>query len=532
MAEEPSMERTAHLGSTARATPGKPAVIDASSGETLSYAELDARSNRLAQWLYAQGLRRGDHIAVILENNIRYFEVFWAALRSGLGVVPVNRFLTPEEAAYIVADSASRVVVISHALRDLANGLTERMPGCRRRLMLDGVVAGWASFEDAIDSQRPEPLAQEWAGWIMLYSSGTTGRPKGIVRDEPQGPATDGVEPTWVASRRIFDFCSDMVYLSTAPLYHAAPLTFSIAAQFFGGTVVFLDKFDAAGSLAAIERYGVTHSQWVPTMFVRLLKLPDFEQKAYDLSSHRVAIHAAAPCPVEVKREMINWWGPILREYYGGTEGIGNTYIDSADWLAHPGSVGRTTAGLLYICDDDGNEVPTGEIGLIYFDSTKRSFHYHNDPDKTRAAQNPLHPTWTTIGDVGYLDPHGYLYLTDRKSFMIISGGVNIYPQAIEDALALHPSVADVAVIGVPSEEMGEDVKAVIETADGVEASEALERELIDFLRDKVARYMLPKSVDFVDELPRSPTGKLYKNAVRERYWAPVREANRRPQSQ
>ncbi len=522
------METTQHLGSRARATPDKPAVINATSGETLTYSELNARSNRLAQWLYSRGVRRGDHVAVILENNMRYFEVLWAALRSGLGVTPVNRFMTPDEAAYVVVDSGAQVVITSFAMRELAVGLTERMPGCGRRLMLDGVVEGWASYEEAIDSQPCEPLMQEWTGWIMMYSSGTTGRPKGIVRAEARGPVVDGLEPSWVASRRIFDFGPDMIYLSTAPLYHAAPLTFSMATQFFGGTVVFMEKFDAAASLAAIERFRVTHSQWVPTMFVRLLKLTDSERAARDLSSHRVAINAAAPCPVDVKRRMIDWWGPILREYYGGSEGVGNTYIDSADWLAHPGSVGRTTAAPIHICDDEGNEVPAGHVGLVHFESANRPFHYHNDPDKTRAAQNPLQPTWISMGDIGHVDPQGYLYLTDRKSFMIISGGVNIYPQAIEDALALHPGVADVAVIGVPSEEMGEDVKAVVEPADGIAPSEALARELIDFLRDKVARYMLPRSVDFVDRLPRSPTGKLYKNAVRERYWQPAADARPR----
>ena len=510
---------TAYLGSTARATPHKAAVIDASSGEALTFGELDARSNRLAQWLHAQGLRRGDHIAVVLENHLRYFEICWAALRSGLGVTPVNRFLTTDEAAYIVADSESKVVVTSHALRELASGLTEHMPSCLHRLMIDGTVPGWTGYEQAIDGQPAAALDQEWAGWIMLYSSGTTGRPKGIVRAEYQGPVTDGWEPSWVASRRIFDFSTDMVYLSPAPLYHAAPLTFSLATQFFGGTVVVMPKFDAAAALAAIDRHNVTHSQWVPTMFVRLLKLSEIERGAHDLSSHRVAIHAAAPCPADVKRQMIDWWGTILREYYGGSEGVGNTYIDSADWLAHPGSVGRATAGPLHICDDRGNELPAGEIGLVHFESASRPFHYHNDPVQTRAAQNPFHPNWITLGDVGRVDEQGYLYLTDRKSFMIISGGVNIYPQAIEDALAMHPSVSDVAVVGVPSAEMGEDVKAVVEPAAGVEPSEALERELIEFLRDKVARYMLPRSVDFVDQLPRSATGKLFKSAVRKRYW-------------
>ena len=265
--------------------PDKAAVINAGTGEVLSYRELDARANRLAHWLYAQGLRRGDHIAVILDNHIRYFEVCWAALRSGLGMTPVNRFLTPDEAAYIVADSAAQVVITSLAMRELASALTERMPGCRHRLMLDGTVEGWVSYDDAIASQPCEALAQEWTGWIMMYSSGTTGRPKGIVRAEPQGPVADGLEPTWVASRRIFDFGADMVYLSTAPLYHAAPLTFVMATQFFGGTVVMMERFDAAAALATIERYRVTHSQWVPTMFVRMLKLPPEVRGRYDLSS-------------------------------------------------------------------------------------------------------------------------------------------------------------------------------------------------------------------------------------------------------
>lgn len=525
----PCLARATYLGTRARETPDKIAVIAAGSGDVLSYRELDERSNRLAQWLAAQGVRRGDHIAVILENNIRYFEICWAALRSGLGVTPVNRFMTADEAAYIVADSESKVVFSSYAMRELADALSGRLPGCSHRLMLDGTVEGWASYEMAVSSQSNLSLAEEWAGQIMLYSSGTTGQPKGIVRTEPQGLLTDGLEPSWVSARRVFDLGEDSIYLSTAPLYHAAPLTFSLATHFFGGTVVFLEKFDAAASLAMIARYRVTHSQWVPTMFVRLLKLPEQEQRNHDLSSHRVAIHAAAPCAVEVKRRMLDWWGPILREYYGGSEGVGNTYIDSAAWLAHPGSVGRTNAGPLHICDFQGNELPSGENGLVYFETAQQPFNYHKDPEKTAAAQNPLHANWFTLGDIGYLDVQGYLYLTDRKSFMIISGGVNIYPQAIEDALALHPAVGDVAVIGIPSEEMGEDVKAVVEPAPGVEPSQALAAELIDFLRDKVARYMLPRSVDFVNQLPRSATGKLFKKVLRDRYWP--RSGDAKPQA-
>ena len=311
-----------------------------------------------------------------------------------------------------------------------------------------------------------------------------------------------------------------MVYLSPAPLYHTAPLGYAINIQFIGGTVVFMEKFDPADALALIERYRVTHSQWVPTMFVRMLKLPEALRLAYDLSSQRVAIHAAAPCPAAVKRQMIKWWGPILHEYYGATEGNGVTLIDSEEWLAHPGSVGRVQEGAIHICDDAGNELTNGDVGLIYFEGDAPKFEYHNDADKTRATQHPIHPNWTAVGDVGYLDAEGYLYLTDRKSFMIISGGVNIYPQAVEDQLVMHPSVGDAAVIGVPSDDMGEEVKALIQPASGVVPSQALADELLDFLKGKVARYMIPRTIDFIEEMPRLPTGKLYKQALRDSYWS------------
>jgi fatty-acyl-CoA synthase len=310
-----------------------------------------------------------------------------------------------------------------------------------------------------------------------------------------------------------------MVYLSPAPLYHAAPLGYVTNIQSHGGTVVMMRRFDAEAALRFIDQYKITHSQWVPTMFVRMLKLDDAQRAAHDLSSHQVAIHAAAPCPVDVKRRMIEWWGPIIHEYYAGTEGAGATIIDSADWLAHPGSVGRAALGVLHICDEAGRELPTGEAGLIYFEREALTFGYHNDAAKTRAAQHPDHPTWTSLGDVGYLDSGGYLYLTDRKAFMIISGGVNIYPQAIEDALILHPKVGDVAVFGVPDEEMGEAVKAVIEPAPGVAPDEALAAELLAFARERLAHYMAPRSVDFIEEMPRLPTGKLYKRVLKDRYW-------------
>lgn len=517
------MKTPKYLGDFAALTPDKPAVIDSATGERLSYRELDERSNRLAQVLYAQGLRRGDRIAMLLENHMRCFEVAWAAFRSGLLLTAVNRFLTADEVAYIVQDSGARAVVSSSAMAEVAAQLTGVLPLCERRLMVDGCIPGWESYEQTVDGAPCERLAEEWVGATLLYSSGTTGRPKGIVRAIPRTRFDDDdTQDPRLTMMRHYGFDADTVYLSTAPLYHAAPLSYATNVQFSGGTVVFMHKFDAVESLSLIGRYGITHSQWVPTMFIRLLKLPASAREGVDLSSHRVAIHAAAPCPAEVKRRMIEWWGPIVQEYYGGSEGNGLTVIDSHEALARPSSVGRAKLGVLRICDDDGHELPAGQDGLIYFERETLPFHYHNDPEKTRAAQHPRHPNWTAIGDIGHLDADGYLYLTDRRFYMIISGGVNIYPQAIEDALALHPSVQDVAVIGVPDAEMGEAVKAVIEPAPGVAPTTALAEELVSFLRGKVARFMLPRSVDFIDVMPRLPTGKLYKRALRERYAKPL----------
>jgi len=519
--EEPGTARMAgamYPGEHARTMPDRAAAIRAETGEVLTYAELDARSNQLAQLLHARGLRRGDHMALFMENRLDYFVVMWAAIRSGLIITAINRYLTAEEAAYIVGDCGARALVTSFDRVEVAVPLAAMVPGCGLRLMIGGVAEGYEGFEAAVAAMPADALAEEWLGDTMLYSSGTTGRPKGVKR----APTTAKVGEAFPGYEMFLGhgYHRDMVYLSPAPLYHAAPLAFCMATQRFGGTVVMMGRFDPVEALRAIERYRATHSQWVPTMFVRMLKLPEAERSGFDLSSHTHAIHAAAPCPVEVKRQMIEWWGPIITEYYGATEGNGRTVITSQEALERPGSVGRARLGIIHICDDEGRELPTGEDGLVYFERDTVPFAYHNDPGKTSRAQHPAHPTWTTLGDIGHLDADGYLYLTDRKAFMIISGGVNIYPQQIEDALVTHAKVRDAAVIGIPNPDLGEEVKAVVEPADGVEPDATLAEELTAYLRGKVARYMVPKSIDFTDALPRLPTGKLYKAALRDKYRA------------
>jgi fatty-acyl-CoA synthase len=509
-------------GHHARTSPDKPAVIAAGTGEAITYAELDARSNQLARLLWAQGLRRGDHVAMFLENHLRYFEIAWAALRSGLYLTTVNRYLTAREAGYIVDDCGAQVLISSRAVHEAAAEIPDHAPGCRRFLVVDGLPEGapprFESYQAALADHPPEPLAEEPLGEFMLYSSGTTGRPKGIARPLPDRPVSVGLAMNAVLER-LFQVARDSVYLSPAPMYHSAPLGFCTSLQSIGGTVIMMDRFDAREALRALEKYAVSHSQWVPTMFSRMLKLPEEERTGFDLSAHRVAIHAAAPCPRKVKEQMFEWWGPILHEYYGGTELNGLTYVGPEDWLAHPGTVGRAVMGTIRICDESGEELPAGAPGIVYFERDRAPFAYHNDAEKTRSAQHPKHPAWTALGDVGYVDEEGFLYLTDRASFMIISGGVNIYPQEIENELILHPKVEDVAVVGVPHEELGEEVKAVVQPAAGVEGDAALAEELLAFARERLAAYKCPRSIDFECELPRLPTGKLYKRLLKDRYW-------------
>lgn len=502
--------------------PDKPAVIVAGGGETLTFRELDERSHRLARYLYDAGLRRGDHIAMLSDNTPTVFEVYWAALRSGLYITAVNRHLSSAEISYIVNDCEAQALIASATLAGAAQAVVADTPAVRIRLAFNGVIPGHGSYEDTLREASSDPLPSQPCGSDMLYSSGTTGRPKGIKAALPEAQIEEYESPGTILFREMFGFGTDTVYLSPAPIYHAAPLRFASVVLSLGGTVVLLERFDAEGALAAIERYRVTHSQWVPTMFVRMLKLDESIRLKYDVSSLKVAVHAAAPCPVDVKRAMIDWWGPIIHEYYSSTEGNGLTYIDCDQWLRKPGSVGVPLLGTAHICGDDGAELPAGEVGTIYFEREDHQFEYHNDPAKTEQARHPEYPSWTTTGDVGYVDDEGFLFLTDRKAFMIISGGVNIYPQEVEDCLALHPQVFDVAVIGVPDEEMGESVKAVVQPAPGIVAGPELAEELRSYLRERIAHFKVPRSFDFVTDLPRTPTGKLLKRKLREKYVRPA----------
>ncbi|MBK5123950.1 AMP-binding protein [Burkholderia sp. R-69980] len=498
-------------------TPDKPALVMGTSAESVTFAELSARSQMLARHLRERGLQAGDVIALLLENQKEFFEIAWAAQRTGLYYVPINWHLQSAEVDYILRDSGAQWLFTSAALVRMASASTADLAhrvqiGDRSGLSVDTVNG--LDYAEFVAAPSDDAIHAEIEGQPMFYSSGTTGYPKGIKRKLQRAPF--GTTPGWESLiTDPFDVDAETVYLSPAPLYHAAPLSWTMAVQRRGGTVIAMERFDAAEALRLIEKYRVTHVQMVPTHFVQMLKLPEAVRKSFDHSSLRCVVHAAAPCPIEVKRQMIDWWGPIVHEYYGFSEGSGFTRISPREWLLHPGSVGKATLGAIRILDEQGAVLPPGETGTIWIENGI-DFEYHNAPEKTAAAHDSKGRT--TVGDIGYLDAEGYLYLTDRAAHVIISGGVNVYPQEAENVLIMHPDVADVAVIGVPNEAYGEEIKALIVPRSSTSATADLAHGILAFCRDRLAHYKCPRSIDFVDTLPRLPTGKLLKRLLRERY--------------
>jgi acyl-CoA synthetase (AMP-forming)/AMP-acid ligase II len=485
-----------HLGDHATRAPQSPALIVADD-RTISYGELYARSQRVAALLYDAGLRRGDGAALVLPNRPEFLEITWGCQLSGLYYSAINTHFTAEEVAYVIDDSEAKAV-----FADAGDEVLVRIGTDVR------------SYEDALVGAGEAPPICD--GSEMLYSSGTTGRPKAVRRPLPEdGNGSWAQKVLEYTFTRRYGMTASGVYLSPAPLYHAAGVNYTMAAHRVGAAAITMPKFDAEAVLRLIETHRVTHAQFVPTMFVRMLKLPDAVRESYDVSSLQCVIHAAAPCPVDVKHRMMAWFGPIIHEYYGGTEGFAGTTIDPHEWLAHPGSVGKPFA-VVHVVGEDGTELGVGETGELYFEGGPE-FEYFKDPQKTASVSNDK--GWRSLGDMGYVDEDGYLYLTDRSTFMIVSGGVNIYPQEAENVLVMHPKLIDAAVFGVPNEEYGEEVKAVVQPADGVVAGPELEAELIAYCRARLAAYKCPRTVEFDLELPRDPNGKLYKRRIRERFW-------------
>lgn len=492
--------------------PDAPALIGVDG--VVTYGQLHRRSRQVAALLYEAGLRRGDGVALVLPNRREFLEITWGCQLSGLYYSAVNTNFTPDEVAYVLADSEAKAVFVDASMSGLTAHIRESSPGVDLHVAVGFELPGWCDYQDVLASTGPPPPITD--GSEMLYSSGTTGRPKAVRRPLPtDGAGSWGQKVLEFTLHQRYGMTSDSVYLSPAPLYHAAGINYTMAVHRVGAAAILMAKFDAETVLRLIETHRVTHAQFVPTMFVRMLKLPAAVRQRYDLSSLRCVIHAAAPCPVDVKYQMMTWMGPIIHEYYGGTEGFAGSAIGPQEWLAHPGSVGRPVTPV-HVLGEDGVELPPGTAGELFFEGGP-VFEYFKDPEKTASVVNEH--GWRSLGDMGYVDEEGYLYLTDRSTFMIVSGGVNIYPQEVENLLVMHPKLVDAAVFGVPNDEFGEEVKAVVQPAGGVTPGPALEHELIDYCRSRLATYKCPRTIDFEAQLPRDPNGKLYKRRIRERYW-------------
>lgn len=501
----------------AQTTPEKPALVFEPSGKSLSYLELERSANQAANFFRDLGLQAGDKVAFALENRMELFVFAWGAQRAGLIYVPISSRLTAEEIAYIIADSGARMLLSSDYVGRKTLSDLHRLCGDLACYTADSNFEAWASWAEALAKQPVTPIEDESRGMDMLYSSGTTGRPKGIMPKFDAGERCDAPDVLSQLLSARFGFSDRTIYLCPAPLYHAAPLRWCCSNLRLGATVIVMEKYDAQLALELIERHQITHAQFVPTHFIRMLKLEEAERTASDVSSLEFVVHAAAPCPVHVKQAMIDWWGPVINEYYAGSEGTGMTYISAQDWLTHKGSVGQSLFGKIHVCDPEGTPLPPGEEGLVYFES-QSDFSYHNDEEKTAEAKNAH--GWSTLGDIGKVDDDGFLYLTDRKSFMIISGGVNIYPQEIENHLIGHPKVSDVAVIGAPHPDMGEKVVAVVQPMDMADAGDELAEELLAYCRQQLSGVKVPRQFDFREALPRADTGKLYKKQIRAEYWS------------
>ena len=507
-----------HPSHHAKTNPDKPAYIMASTGQVVTYGELDAQSNRGARLFRSLGLQAGDHIALFMENNPFFMQIIWAAQRAGLIYTAISTHLKQEEVAYIATNCKARVFISSSKLADVAQDMATITDTVEHYFMVGDAVGVFASWEQSIAAQADTPVDDEQAGIAMLYSSGTTGMPKGILPAWEPGRPIDEMTPLIQVMSLVFGFTDSSIYLSPAPLYHAAPLAYNCVVNTLGGTSIIMEKFDPEHALSLIEKYQANCSQWVPIMFIRMLKLAPEARQAHDTSSMKIAIHAAAPCPIEVKEQMIDWWGPVIYEYYSSTEGMGFTMLNSEQWLEHKGSVGVALNSTVHILDEQGADLPAGEIGTIYFESETGTFEYFGEPEKSRDCRSAQ--GWTTVGDVGYLDDEGYLYLTDRQNFMIISGGVNIYPQEIENLLITHEAVADVAVFGIPNEEFGEEVKAVVQPAQWHTAGDNLAADLMAWCKERLSGVKVPRSIDFEQQLPRLDNGKLYKRRLRDAYMA------------